>query len=109
MPKELANKDWDILFLHYLGLDHIGHIYGPFNPLIETKLKEMDGIIEQIHTSVNAVSNIILYYISHAIAERAVANMLIITLHGFIQKIKRKLVYVYCLKNIFSRMIKPLL
>lgn len=40
------------MVLHYLGLDHIGHVYGPFNPLIKTKLKEMDNIIAKIQFKV---------------------------------------------------------
>lgn len=51
--KELYNNnDWSIMVLHYLGLDHIGHVYGPFNPLIKTKLKEMDNIIAKIQFKV---------------------------------------------------------
>jgi len=42
-------KDWDILILHYLGLDHIGHVMGPSSPLIESKLKEMDSVVKQIY------------------------------------------------------------
>jgi len=26
---ELVSKDWDVLILHYLGLDHVGHLGGP--------------------------------------------------------------------------------
>ncbi|KAF2883547.1 hypothetical protein ILUMI_22611 [Ignelater luminosus] len=51
--KELYNKDWDIMLLHYLGLDHIGHVYGPYSNLIQPKLKEMDGIIKKIFNSLN--------------------------------------------------------
>lgn len=25
---ELSKDDWDLLILHYLGLDHVGHIGG---------------------------------------------------------------------------------
>ncbi|CAA6664940.1 unnamed protein product [Spirodela intermedia] len=28
LESELAAKDWDLLILHYLGLDHVGHIGG---------------------------------------------------------------------------------
>lgn len=35
--------------LDYLGLDHIGHVEGPFSKLVPSKLKEMDQIIELIH------------------------------------------------------------
>ncbi|KOX71550.1 GPI ethanolamine phosphate transferase 2 [Melipona quadrifasciata] len=51
--KELYNNnDWSIMILHYLGLDHIGHVHGPFSPLIKTKLKEMDNVIAKIQIKV---------------------------------------------------------
>lgn len=37
------------MILHYLGLDHIGHVSGPRSPLIPQKLKEMDEVIRKIH------------------------------------------------------------
>nr|XP_033197814.1 GPI ethanolamine phosphate transferase 2 [Bombus vancouverensis nearcticus] len=51
--KELYNNNnWSIMILHYLGLDHIGHVHGPFSPLIKTKLKEMDSVIAEIQIKV---------------------------------------------------------
>ncbi|XP_060093042.1 GPI ethanolamine phosphate transferase 2 isoform X2 [Heteronotia binoei] len=47
----LKREDWDLLILHYLGLDHIGHLSGPNSPLVGPKLSEMDNIIKKIHTS----------------------------------------------------------
>ncbi|XP_036903439.1 GPI ethanolamine phosphate transferase 2 isoform X1 [Sturnira hondurensis] len=47
----LKRGDWDMLILHYLGLDHIGHVSGPHSPLIGRKLGEMDSILRRIHTS----------------------------------------------------------
>ena len=41
--------DWDMLILHYLGLDHIGHAQGPFSSSVAPKLKEMDSIIMRIY------------------------------------------------------------
>jgi len=49
LDKELQNTDWDIMVLHYLGLDHIGHLAGPSSPLVGPKLQEMDFIIQKIH------------------------------------------------------------
>lgn len=46
---ELANKDWSLLILHYLGLDHVGHIGGRRSNLMAPKLKEMDEVIKLIH------------------------------------------------------------
>jgi len=49
LSEELDKDDWDIMVLHYLGLDHIGHIEGPYSSLIPPKLEEMSQIIQQIH------------------------------------------------------------
>ncbi|XP_055080849.1 GPI ethanolamine phosphate transferase 2 [Periophthalmus magnuspinnatus] len=47
----LKRDDWDILVLHYLGLDHIGHISGPHSSLVPPKLLEMDDVFKKIHSS----------------------------------------------------------
>jgi ethanolaminephosphotransferase len=36
------------MILHYLGLDHIGHMGGPRSKLMPNKLSEMDNIIQRI-------------------------------------------------------------
>ncbi|XP_051633431.1 GPI ethanolamine phosphate transferase 2 isoform X3 [Manacus candei] len=51
LDRVLKREDWDILILHYLGLDHIGHISGPNSPLVGPKLREMDNILKKIHIS----------------------------------------------------------
>lgn len=50
---ELNRSDWDILILHYLGLDHIGHLEGPKSSLVGPKLIEMDDIIRHIYRELN--------------------------------------------------------
>lgn len=45
----MNRDDWDVMILHYLGLDHIGHIAGPSSPLIGPKLQEMDDIVKMLH------------------------------------------------------------
>lgn len=40
--------DWNVMILHYLGLDHIGHVEGDASPKIASKLREMDKIISSI-------------------------------------------------------------
>lgn len=52
LSQELEKTDWDAMILHYLGLDHIGHTVGPFNPLINHKLLEMDSVIKRIFQSI---------------------------------------------------------
>ncbi|KAL4197269.1 hypothetical protein AMTRI_Chr04g250260 [Amborella trichopoda] len=49
---ELAATDWDLLILHYLGLDHVGHIGGRHSPLMVPKLKEMDEVIEKLDMAI---------------------------------------------------------
>ncbi|KTW25620.1 hypothetical protein T552_03480 [Pneumocystis carinii B80] len=39
---------WDILIVHYLGLDHAGHKYGPNHHETYRKLSEMDSSIRRI-------------------------------------------------------------
>ncbi|KAJ8387382.1 hypothetical protein AAFF_G00157590 [Aldrovandia affinis] len=47
----LKREDWDVLILHYLGLDHIGHLSGPHSSLVGPKLLEMDDVLKKIHSS----------------------------------------------------------
>lgn len=47
----LKRDDWDVLILHYLGLDHIGHTSGPHSSLVGPKLLEMDHVLKKIHGS----------------------------------------------------------
>ena len=49
LEAELTKDDWDITILHYLGLDHIGHLAGPSSPLVEPKLNEMSDVIKQVY------------------------------------------------------------
>ncbi|KAI5283882.1 major facilitator super transporter protein [Ascosphaera aggregata] len=51
IPEELAQSDWTAVIMHYLGLDHIGHKAGPGSPHMIPKQREMDGIVEQVYTS----------------------------------------------------------
>uniref|UniRef100_A0A8C6U0X7 Phosphatidylinositol glycan anchor biosynthesis class G n=1 Tax=Neogobius melanostomus TaxID=47308 RepID=A0A8C6U0X7_9GOBI len=51
LDSTLRRDDWDMLILHYLGLDHIGHISGPHSSLVQPKLLEMDDVFKKIHSS----------------------------------------------------------
>lgn len=51
---ELRHADWDLLVLHYLGLDHIGHVEGPFSARVPAKLQEMDAVVQRIHLELDA-------------------------------------------------------
>ncbi|KAK9322859.1 alkaline-phosphatase-like protein [Lipomyces orientalis] len=49
LDSELKTGDWDVMILHYLGVDHIGHKGGPHSPFMPDKQKEMDQIIETLY------------------------------------------------------------
>ena len=51
LEKEIRSRDWQVLCLHYLGLDHIGHSEGSSSPLMPKKQKEMDEVIKKVFTS----------------------------------------------------------
>ncbi|KAI4274064.1 MAG: hypothetical protein L6R38_006183 [Xanthoria sp. 2 TBL-2021] len=40
--------NWDVIFGHYLGVDHAGHRYGPDHVAMNEKLKQMDRILREI-------------------------------------------------------------
>ncbi|KAI9914126.1 hypothetical protein PsorP6_005388 [Peronosclerospora sorghi] len=46
------SSDWDALVLHYLGLDHVGHLRGPRSSLMQEKLHEMDEVVHVVVDSV---------------------------------------------------------
>lgn len=58
LPTELLESDFDLLILHYLGLDHIGHMAGPHSPLIPPKLREMDQVIDTVYRALTEVSKV---------------------------------------------------
>ena len=51
--RTIVNHDWDIMVLHYLGLDHTGHCYGASGPKIDSKLVEMDKRVEKLYELVS--------------------------------------------------------
>lgn len=45
---ELKNNDWDIIFAHFLGVDHCGHRYGPNHSEMKRKLLEMNDVVRYV-------------------------------------------------------------
>ena len=39
---------WDVIFGHYLGVDHAGHRYGPDHPAMTSKLNEMNDVFTRV-------------------------------------------------------------
>ena len=62
---ELKRKDWQVMILHYLGLDHIGHTARPSSPLVTPKLKEMDNIVETIYNAMEEQVNFLKAILHH--------------------------------------------
>ncbi|KAI8078657.1 alkaline-phosphatase-like protein, partial [Halteromyces radiatus] len=52
IESDLSTLDWDAVILHYLGLDHIGHLGGPKSALMYPKQQEMDQAMESIYNIV---------------------------------------------------------
>jgi ethanolaminephosphotransferase len=52
LENELSRNDWQVMVLHYLGLDHIGHIEGPNSDRMKKKLTEMDDIFMDIYENI---------------------------------------------------------
>ncbi|KAJ1967579.1 major facilitator super transporter protein [Dispira parvispora] len=50
LAEEMKSTDWDVMILHYLGLDHVGHLDGPRSPLMAPKQREMDQVVEYLYT-----------------------------------------------------------
>jgi phosphatidylinositol glycan class O len=38
-------EEWDVIFGHFLGVDHVGHRYGPAHPEMAQKLRQIDAVI----------------------------------------------------------------
>ncbi|EPB77026.1 hypothetical protein ANCCEY_03860 [Ancylostoma ceylanicum] len=60
LDSKLNGDDWDVLILHYLGLDHIGHSLGGISPEMNRKLREMDSIARLVFETVSARAPILL-------------------------------------------------
>lgn len=43
-----GSESWKLLVLHFLGVDHVGHTYGPDHPEMERKLRQMNSLIKTV-------------------------------------------------------------
>ena len=48
LPLIRGKQEWDVVFGHFLGVDHAGHRYGPDHPAMATKLQQMDKLIRDV-------------------------------------------------------------
>lgn len=47
------SKKWDVIFGHYLGVDHAGHRYGPDHAAMAAKLAQMDQVVRDLMRSID--------------------------------------------------------
>ncbi|CAN0308937.1 unnamed protein product, partial [Ectocarpus sp. 12 AP-2014] len=45
LSTELGKRDWDVLVAHFLGVDHVGHTFGPASQAMEDKLDQMNAAL----------------------------------------------------------------
>lgn len=46
-----------MLIAHFLGVDHVGHTFGPNHTTMTTKLKQMDKILRDLIESLGLASS----------------------------------------------------
>lgn len=49
-----TKPSYELIVAHFLGVDHVGHTYGPNNPYMERKLHQMDGMLSD---TLDAIDN----------------------------------------------------
>lgn len=65
LPELNRTAEWDILILHYLGVDHIGHSYGGINSkLLPAKLIEMDEVVRVIYEALSKLDEDYLIFVT---------------------------------------------
>lgn len=65
LPELNKTAEWDILILHYLGVDHIGHNYGGINSkLLPNKLIEMDNVVKVIYENLSRLNEDFLIFLT---------------------------------------------
>ena len=45
---ELERDDWDVVIAHFLGVDHVGHRFGPNHPAMRDKLEQMNIVLSDV-------------------------------------------------------------
>ncbi|CAM9654286.1 unnamed protein product, partial [Ectocarpus sp. 12 AP-2014] len=53
LSTELGKRDWDVLVAHFLGVDHVGHTFGPASQAMEDKLDQMNSALRTVFEGVD--------------------------------------------------------
>jgi predicted AlkP superfamily pyrophosphatase or phosphodiesterase len=51
MGDEMLSADWTGLIIHFLGVDHVGHTFGPSSTAMAAKLAQMDSALSQLFSA----------------------------------------------------------
>ena len=51
-----ATLEYEVVIVHFLGVDHVGHTYGPHNIHMDAKLRQMDHALAEILDRLDASS-----------------------------------------------------
>ena len=54
MLPEMVNSTWDVIIAHFLGVDHVGHRFGPAHAAMAAKLDQLNGVLQEV---MNAMDN----------------------------------------------------
>jgi len=56
--QHLSDKDYfELIVVHFLGVDHVGHTYGPNNIHMIEKLSQMDEVLTEILKRIDSAVN----------------------------------------------------
>nr|CCA20198.1 GPI ethanolamine phosphate transferase putative [Albugo laibachii Nc14] len=47
-PELARYREWDLLIAHFLGVDHVGHTFGPNTTYMSDKLEEMNSVLTKL-------------------------------------------------------------
>lgn len=50
---ELQREDWHMLIAHFLGVDHVGHTFGPTDPHMQDKLQQMNEVLKKLMNEID--------------------------------------------------------
>ena len=51
--KQGPKRTWDVIFAHFLGVDHAGHRYGPDHQAMADKIRQMDHVLGDIVATID--------------------------------------------------------
>ena len=50
---EMVNSTWDVIIAHFLGVDHVGHRFGPSHAAMAAKLDQLNGVLRDVMSALD--------------------------------------------------------